>query len=52
MNEISAMEETRAFLAKVATDVMTGTPEQMAVMLKQEYERWGRIVKLAKIEPQ
>jgi tripartite-type tricarboxylate transporter receptor subunit TctC len=52
MHEISAMEETRLFLAKVATDVMDGTPEQMAVMLKQEYERWGRIVKLAKIEPQ
>ena len=52
MHEISAMEETRLFLAKVATEVMDGTPEQMAAMLKQEYERWGRIVKLAKIEPQ
>lgn len=52
MHEIAQMEETRQFLAKVATDVMTGTPEQMAAMLRQEYERWGRIVKLAKIEPQ
>ena len=52
MNEISQMDETRQFLAKVATDVMTGTPEQMATMLRQEYDRWGRIVKLAKIEPQ
>ena len=52
MHEIAAMEETRLFLAKVATEVMDGTPEQMAVMLKQEYERWGRIAKLAKIQPQ
>ena len=52
MHEIAAMDETKAFLAKVATDVMDGTPEQMAVMLRQEYDRWGRIVKLAKIEPQ
>ena len=52
MHEISQMDETKQFLAKVATDVMTGSPEQMATMLRQEYERWGRIVKLAKIEPQ
>jgi tripartite-type tricarboxylate transporter receptor subunit TctC len=52
MNEISSTEETRQFLAKVATGVMTGTPELMASMLKTEYERWGRLVKLAKIEPE
>jgi tripartite-type tricarboxylate transporter receptor subunit TctC len=52
LREISAMEETKQFLQKVATDVLTGTPEQMATMLRQEYERWGRIAKLAKVEPQ
>lgn len=52
LNDISAMEETRRFLAKVATDVLAGTPEQMATMLQQEYERWGRIAKLAKVVPQ
>jgi tripartite-type tricarboxylate transporter receptor subunit TctC len=52
MREISAMEETRRFLQNVATDVLTGSPEQMATMLKTEYDRWGRIVKLAKIEPE
>jgi len=52
MNEISRTEETRQFLAKVATEVMTGSPEMMDKMLKQEFDRWGRIVKVAKIEPQ
>ena len=28
------------------------TPESMAALLKTETERWGRYVKLAKIEPQ
>jgi tripartite-type tricarboxylate transporter receptor subunit TctC len=52
MNEISATEETKKFLANVATDVLSGSPERMAEMLKADYERWGRLSKLAKIEPQ
>ena len=53
MREINATEETRQFLFNVATEViLNGTPEQMAAMLKEEYERWGRLAKLAKIEPQ
>jgi len=51
-HEINAMDETRRFLLNVATDVLGGTPEQMASMLKQEYERWGKLAKLAKIQPQ
>ena len=50
--QITALEETRDFLFNVATDVMPGTPESMAAMLKQEYERWGKLVALVKIEPQ
>ena len=50
--QINATEETRAFLHNVSTDVLNGTPEQMAVMLKEDGERWARYVKLAKIEPQ
>ena len=53
LREINAMEETRTFLFNVATEVITtGTPEQMASMLKEEYERWGKLARLAKIEPQ
>jgi tripartite-type tricarboxylate transporter receptor subunit TctC len=52
MGQINAMEETRKFLYNSATDVLTGTPESMAALLKQETERWARLLKLAKIEPQ
>ncbi len=52
MSQINATEDTRQFLKNVATDVLNGTPEQMAAMLKQDLERWGRYAKLAKIEPQ
>ena len=50
--QITALEETRQFLFNVATDVMPGTPESMAAILRQEYERWGKLVELVKIEPQ
>ena len=51
-NEITAMPETRQFLARAALDAFPGTPQAMAALLKTEIERWGRYVKLAKIEPQ
>ncbi len=53
LREINAMPETKTFLFNVATEVMVdGTPEQMGTMLKEEYERWGKLARLAKIEPQ
>ncbi|HZE59387.1 MAG TPA: tripartite tricarboxylate transporter substrate binding protein [Burkholderiales bacterium] len=51
-NQINATAETRQFLARAALDVFPGSPESMAALLKTEIERWGRYVKLAKIEPQ
>jgi tripartite-type tricarboxylate transporter receptor subunit TctC len=51
-NQISAMEETKTFLSRVATDPFPGTPEATAALLRADYERWGQYVKLAKIEPQ
>jgi len=50
-NQITAMEDTKQFLARAALDPMPGTPESMAALLRTETERWGRFVKLAKIEP-
>ena len=50
--QINASEETRQFLFTNATDVLNGTPESMLVMLKQDYERWARYTKVARIEPQ
>jgi tripartite-type tricarboxylate transporter receptor subunit TctC len=51
-NQITAAEDTKAFLARAALDPFPGSPESMAALLVAETERWGRYVKLAKIEPQ
>src|SRR5437763_433532 len=51
-NEIGAMEDTKQFLARGALDAFPGSPASMAALIKTETERWGRYVKLAKIEPQ
>src|SRR5438874_2096830 len=51
-NQITEMDETKTFLARGALDAFPGSPESMAALLKTETERWGRYVKLAKIEPQ
>jgi tripartite-type tricarboxylate transporter receptor subunit TctC len=51
-NQINADAETQQFLARQAAVAFPGTPESMAALLKTETERWGRYVKLAKIQPQ
>lgn len=52
-NQISATEETKKFLATTAaSDPLPGTQAQMAAMIKNDMNRWGGYVKLAKIEPQ
>ncbi len=51
-NQINSMPETKEFLARSAVEVFPGSAESMAALLKTEIERWGRYVKLAKIEPQ
>jgi tripartite-type tricarboxylate transporter receptor subunit TctC len=52
INQINATEETRKFLYGVATDVLSGNPDEMAAMIKKDIERWRRYAALAKIEPQ
>jgi tripartite-type tricarboxylate transporter receptor subunit TctC len=51
-NQITTSEETKTFLARAALDPFPGSPEQMAAHLRAETERWGRWVKMARIEPQ
>ena len=51
-NQINALPETKQFLARQAADAFPGSPESMAGLMKTEVERWGRYVRLAKIEPQ
>jgi tripartite-type tricarboxylate transporter receptor subunit TctC len=51
-NQITNAPETKEFLARAALDAFPGSPESMAQHLRTETERWGRWVKMAKIEPQ
>jgi len=51
-NQVNAMPETKQFLARQAADAFPGGPDAMAALMKTEVERWGRYVRLAKIEPQ
>lgn len=50
-NQITASGETKEFLERSAFDPFPGTPETMAVLLKSDAARWGRYVRLAKIQP-
>lgn len=52
INQITAAEDTRQFLAHAAFDPFPGSPEQMQSLLKSDAVRWKRYVELAKIEPQ
>jgi len=51
-NEINQDAETAQFLARQAAVAFPGTPDSMAALLKTDVERWGRYVRLAKIQPQ
>jgi tripartite-type tricarboxylate transporter receptor subunit TctC len=51
-NQITAMPETKAFLANIAGEPMPGTPKSLADFQASETRRWADLVKIAKIEPQ
>jgi tripartite-type tricarboxylate transporter receptor subunit TctC len=51
-NQVNTLPETKQFLARQAADAFPGSPESMSALMKTEIERWGRYVRLAKIEPQ
>ena len=51
-NQITTSPDAKEFLARASLDPFPGSPEQMAAHLRTETERWGRWVKMAKIEPQ
>jgi tripartite-type tricarboxylate transporter receptor subunit TctC len=51
-NQISALPETKTFLARQAAEAFPGTPESMTRLMQTEVENWGRYVKAAKIMPQ
>jgi tripartite-type tricarboxylate transporter receptor subunit TctC len=44
--------DVRARLAALGVDAETGTPEQFAVMIREETEKWGKLIKAAGITAQ
>ena len=44
--------ELRATLQAQGNDIVGGTPEQFAALIKAEAPRWGKVVKDAKIDPE
>lgn len=43
--------DSRARLAKVELEVATGTPADAARFVREEYERWGKVIRDAGIKP-
>jgi tripartite-type tricarboxylate transporter receptor subunit TctC len=44
--------ETRKRVASDGADLMTGTPEEFAKLIRTETEKWSRIIKAAGIKPE
>ena len=52
LEAVSAMPETRAFLAKNGLDPLPGDAAMLRALLIKDTARWGEWVRLAQIEPQ
>ena len=51
-NQVMANEEFRKSMASINYDLYPGTPEQLEKFHLSELEKWGRLIRAAKIEPQ
>ena len=49
---ILASDETKRFFQTAGAEVFPGTPEQLTVLQRDEIEKWAKLAKLAKMEPQ
>jgi hypothetical protein len=47
-----ATDETRAFLARLGAEPFAGSSDLLAKHTVAEIDKWGRIIKAAKVEPQ
>jgi tripartite-type tricarboxylate transporter receptor subunit TctC len=48
--KITALPDYRGLLQKQALEPTTTTPQQFAVFLKAEYDKWGRVIKALKLQ--
>jgi tripartite-type tricarboxylate transporter receptor subunit TctC len=51
-NQITASDETKAFLNNFASDPYLLNPDQAQAQLEKEMKVWGEYMKIAKLEPQ
>ena len=51
-SQVVATEETKTFLAGIASDPWVSTPEEGQAFFREQIKDWGDYVRLAKIEPQ
>jgi tripartite-type tricarboxylate transporter receptor subunit TctC len=52
MNQILLTEETQKFLVTIHAEAFPSTSREMAAFQAREIEKWGRLVSIARIEPQ
>ena len=52
LNKAVSSPETKAFLAPSATDPMPGTSEKLGKLMQVELDKWLKLMKIAKLEPQ
>lgn len=52
LNQIQATDEARERLLNLATETFPGSPRALAAFQLSEIDKWGAIVRAAKIEPQ
>jgi tripartite-type tricarboxylate transporter receptor subunit TctC len=51
-NEMVSEEETRRFLANIGSEPFPGSARSLAELQARELEKWGRLLKAAKVEPE
>jgi tripartite-type tricarboxylate transporter receptor subunit TctC len=51
-NQVVATDETRTFLAGIASDPWVSTPDEAQAYFRAQIKDWGDYVRVAKIEPQ
>jgi tripartite-type tricarboxylate transporter receptor subunit TctC len=52
LQTILASDETKRFFQTAGAEVFPGTPDQLTALQRDEIEKWAKLVKLAKMEPQ
>jgi tripartite-type tricarboxylate transporter receptor subunit TctC len=52
LNEVLATPELRKLYADLGEEPSGGTPEDFAKLIREDYERMGKLVKMAGIKPE